>query len=113
MGPTFQTERLMVYKLTLEHDPDSMFDQYLAYERGADDHPYRHIVDCATARRANCVLWIQTRAKERVGFALELLNGIAKYERFKEPLYPNYTISGTADALFAKHADWFKAQGGK
>ena len=113
MGPKFQTERLMVYKFPLEHDPQSMFDQYLAYERGAQDHPYRHIVDCATARGSNCVLWIQTRAKERVGFALELLNGIAGFEKHAEPLYPNYTISGTADALFAKHAEWFNEHRGR
>ena len=110
MGPTFQTERLMVYKMELEHDRDSAFDQYLAFERGAQDHPYRHIVDCSTASGENCVLWIQTRARERIGLALELLNGIAKHERLSEPLYPNYTISGTADALFDKHKEWFNTE---
>jgi hypothetical protein len=112
MKPTFQTDRLIVYKQPLEHDPQSAFDLYVAYERGAMDHPYRHVVDCSTVRGENCVLWIQTRARERLGFALELLNGIAKYQRFKEPLYPNYTISGTADALFDKHAVAFKSQRG-
>ncbi|MGD9724303.1 MAG: hypothetical protein AB7O59_24120 [Pirellulales bacterium] len=110
MGPTFKTDRLLVYKISLEHDPASRFDQYVAYERTANDHPYRHVVDCSTARGENCVLWIQTRARERAGLALELLNGIAAHERYSEPLYPNYTISGTADALFAKHEQCFKSQ---
>ncbi len=110
MAPTFTTERLRVYKTAVVHDPESHFDLYLGYEKAANDHPYRHVVECETASDENCVLWVETRGREREGFALELLNGIAKYERHKQPMYPNYTISGTADVLFERHEEWFKAQ---
>jgi hypothetical protein len=108
MKPTFQTQRMLVYKTQINREPQGAFDLYLAYERQEKDHPYVQIVECSTACDDNCVLWIETRKRPREGFALELLNGIAQHERFKEPMYPNYTISGMADALFVKHADWFK-----
>jgi hypothetical protein len=110
MIPTFQTKRLLVYKLSMEHDPNSAFDLYLGYERNAPDHPYRVLVECCSASGSNCVLWVETHGRERQGFALELLNGIARHQRFKEPMYPNYTISGTADTLFERHEEAFKAE---
>jgi hypothetical protein len=108
MKPAFQTSRMIVYKTEIDREPEGAFDLYLAYERAASDHPYRQIVECSTASGDNCVLWVESRQRPREGFALELLNGIARHQRFKEAMYPNYTISGMADALFAKHADWFK-----
>lgn len=113
MKPTFQTERLIVFKIEVERDPTSGFDLYLAYERAENAHPYCQTVECSTASGENCVLWVETRGRVREGFALELLNGIAEHERFKEPLYPNYTIKDLANALFDKHAQWFSSQRGK
>ncbi len=110
MRPTFQTKRLLVYKIPVEHGPDSTFDLYLGYQRDESDHPYRHIVDCAKASGENCVLWTETHERPREGFALELLNGIVVHERFKEPLYPNYTIREAGNALFNRHDEWFKRE---
>ncbi len=112
MKPAFRTERLIVYKTSIDRDPDGAFDLYLAYERAANDHPYCQIVECSTATDSNCTLWVETRERVRQGFALELLNGIATHQRFAEPLYPNYTIKSLADQLFARHEQWFKSKRG-
>ena len=107
MRAAFQTQRLDVYKLEIDRDEHNGFDLYLAYERADNDHPYCQVVDCSTAGGSNCVLWVEMRGRPREGFALELLNGIARHERFKEPMYPNYTIKSLADALFDRHAESF------
>ncbi len=41
---------------------------------------------------------------------MELLDGIARHERFKEPMYPNFTIKNLADALFDRHAESFAGE---
>jgi len=110
MVPIFETERLLVYKAQIKRDPHGGFDLYLGYERAQNDHPYCQIVECSTAHGENCVLWVETRGRLREGFAIELLNGVAVHNRFKEPLYPNYTIKDLANALFARHEKWFAAQ---
>ncbi len=104
MKPLFTTHRLIVYRTVIDRSPDGAFDLYLGYERQENPHPYCQVVECSTACGENCTLWVETRGRPREGFALELLNGIARHNRFKEPLYPNFTITGLADALFAKHA---------
>ena len=111
MRVAFQTERLDVYKLEIDRDEHNGFDLYLAYERAENDHPYCQVVDCSTASGSNCVLWVETRGRPREGFALELLNGIRAARRFREPMYPNYTIKNLADTLFDRHAESFGSAG--
>ena len=109
MDPLFETERLLVYRARIRREPEGGFDLYLGYEKAENPHPYCQVVECSTAHRENCVLWVETHNRPREGFALELLNGIATENRFKEPLYPNYTIQNLADALFERHEEWFRA----
>ena len=110
MRVAFQTERLDVYKLEIDRDEHNGFDLYLAYERAENDHPYCQVVDCSTAGGSNCVLWVETRGRPREGLSRAAQRDCG-HERFKEPMYPNYTIKNLADALFDRHAETFGSAG--
>jgi hypothetical protein len=110
MGPTFQTERLDVFKVECQREEGFASPTvYLAFPRDVEEneYPWHHSIECCTLDD-NCVVWIETSHHERQGYALDLLNGIVEHEQLTQPMYPNKANSNASAALFTKHRKWFE-----
>jgi hypothetical protein len=111
MKQAFQTERLDVFKAACQRDGGyTSTDLYLGFHReGKTVYPCFYNVLCCTVD-VKCVAWIETVYGQGRGYATELLNGIAEYEKLKEPMFPDIAISEMAKKLFAKHEKWFHSR---